>query len=122
MEAPVIRSVPFVRISGIDRSQVKGSFAISVWADQDLVGVEPVFSRWHVGGCGNCQNSLHVTSYLPIPSIIAKDVDGAKKKRFAIKMLLSDERSIGKKQTDVSNVVSEPRLDVGELGMIAWSE
>lgn len=122
MEAPNRNSVPFVRISGIDRSQVKGSFAISVWADQHLVGVEPVFSRWHVGGCENCQNSLHVTSYMPIPSQIAKDVDKAKQISFSIKMLLSDERSIRKKQTDICDVISKPRLDVGELGMVTWSK
>lgn len=115
-----MKSVPFVRVSGIDRSRVKGSFAISVWANDHLVGVEPVFSRWHVGGCVNCQNSLHVTSHMPIPPQVATEVNKAKRADFAIKMLLSDEATIDKTQKDIGDlpIAQKPRLDVGELGML----
>lgn len=130
---------PFVRVSGIDRSTVQGSFAISVWADdpdsnnqdsnnQRLVGVEPVFSRWHVSGCANCQNTLHVTSHIPIPTELTgddkapndhPDLEKAKSLRYHIKLLTSLKDSIGKEQRSVGDEKGtlKPRLDVGVLAL-----
>ena len=48
-----------VRVSGIDRSKIAGSFIIAAYAEVDgahrLVGAEAVLSRWTVAGCANCQ-------------------------------------------------------------------
>lgn len=61
-----------VSISGINRASASGSFAISLWAftsnsaPPELVGAEAVLSRWHVGGCANCQNHLEVRTHVPL--------------------------------------------------------
>lgn len=73
-----------LRISGVSRKSVAGSFVVSLWgrpqgAESDpwvLFGVEPVFSRWHVSGCANCQNSLAVKAHFPVtflPADLATD-------------------------------------------------
>ncbi|KAF4635534.1 hypothetical protein G7Y89_g2569 [Cudoniella acicularis] len=73
------QATPILRVSGIDRSHIADSFVVSIWADTPksdtlksnkgwLVGFEPVFSRWHVSGCANCQNSLTVTAHVPVIS------------------------------------------------------
>ncbi|PYH67812.1 tyrosinase family protein [Aspergillus vadensis CBS 113365] len=72
---PMSRSA--VRVTGISRSQRLGSFVVAIWAfpsdnEHDwahatLVGLEPVFSRWHVPGCANCSNSLTVTLHAHLP-------------------------------------------------------
>lgn len=129
---------PFVRTSGIDRSTVQGSFAISVWAtepgsnDQKLVGIEPVFSRWHVSGCANCQNTLRVTSHIPIPTELTGDakalaaahrnLEKAKSLKYNIKLLTSLKDSIGKEQRSVggekvTKSFQKPRLNVGILAL-----
>ncbi|KAI1822754.1 hypothetical protein F4861DRAFT_374615 [Xylaria intraflava] len=75
-------STHHVRISGIDRSSIAGSFVISAWAEhpdgtKTLVGYEPVLSRWHVGGCANCNNHLKVTAYIPLRGFTQDFVDAA---------------------------------------------
>ena len=67
-----VESYPFVRVSGINRASIAGSFVVSAWAkapntpDAILAGYEPVFSRWHVTGCANCNNHLSVTAHMPL--------------------------------------------------------
>lgn len=60
-----------VHVAGIDRSKIRGSFLIATWADLDgqrqLIGLDPVLSRWHVTGCANCQTRLRVTSDTALP-------------------------------------------------------
>jgi tyrosinase len=76
----------FVRISGIDRSSIAGSFVVSAWAkvpgtvDEVFVGCEPVFSRWNVSGCANCNNHLRVTAHIPLCHF---DEDFVKKANFS---------------------------------------
>ncbi|XHG06194.1 hypothetical protein AWENTII_009396 [Aspergillus wentii] len=61
---------PYLRIGGINRAAVRGSFVISAWSlgpeGRKLVGAEPVLSRWHVLGCANCQNHLDVLTHMPL--------------------------------------------------------
>ncbi|TFA99613.1 Tyrosinase [Trichoderma ghanense] len=72
-----------LRISGVNRSSIAGSFVISLWgrpkeAESEpwvLFGVEPVFSRWHVSGCANCQNSLCVKAHFPVSSLPVEVAD-----------------------------------------------
>jgi tyrosinase len=63
---------PHIRISGINRASIGGSFFVSAWAFKSnaeplqLVGIEPVLSRWHVSGCANCSNHLEVKAFFPL--------------------------------------------------------
>ena len=60
-----------VHVAGIDRSKIRGSFLIATWAELDgkkqLIGLEPVLSRWQVSGCANCQTRLRVSADSPLP-------------------------------------------------------
>lgn len=51
-----------VKVSGIDRSKIAGSFIIAAYAEVDgvhrLVGADAVLSRWNVTGCANCNTRL----------------------------------------------------------------
>ncbi|CEI70796.1 unnamed protein product [Fusarium venenatum] len=66
--APAQRFVdaPKLKISGINRSKISGSFVVSVWAKTSegmpdrLLETKPVLSRWNVEKCGNCQSHLEV--------------------------------------------------------------
>ncbi|MBY5408459.1 tyrosinase family protein [Rhizobium leguminosarum] len=57
-----------VRVSGINRNRIPGSFLISAYADVDgkrqLLGTEAVLSRWHVEGCANCQSHLEAKAFI----------------------------------------------------------
>lgn len=74
---------PQISVAGVNRSRITGSFAISAWAqkrdDEDappqLLGVEPVLSRWHVAGCGNCQAHLQAGAHVPLEGWSKEDVD-----------------------------------------------
>jgi tyrosinase len=61
-------STKVIRVSGINRGAIGGSFLICVYAKiegvRQLVGMEPVFSRWHVQGCANCQTHLEAKAYV----------------------------------------------------------
>ena len=60
-----------VRVDGIDRSKIRGSFIIEAYAEVDgelkSLGHEPVLSRWQVGGCANCQTHLKVRADFNLP-------------------------------------------------------
>lgn len=60
-----------VHVAGIDRSKIRGSFLIATWVDlegkKQLIGIEPVLSRWQVAGCANCQTRLRVSADLRLP-------------------------------------------------------
>ncbi|GKU09557.1 unnamed protein product, partial [Fusarium langsethiae] len=60
---------PKLKISGISRAKISGSFIVSIWAktgegmpDQLLQTKAVVLSRWNVEKCGNCQSHLEVKS------------------------------------------------------------
>jgi tyrosinase len=63
---------PMLRISGINRAEISGSFLVSIWASSDedegeqLIDVEPILSRWHTQGCANCQTHLNVKTFVPL--------------------------------------------------------
>lgn len=56
-----------VRISGINRAPIRGSFLVSAFAHIDgkkqLLGTEAVLSRWSVQYCMNCQTHLEVKAH-----------------------------------------------------------
>lgn len=68
-----------VRVDGIDRSKIRGSFIIEAYAEVDgelkSLGHEPVLSRWQVGGCANCQTHLKVRADFNLPPASAAQLD-----------------------------------------------
>ncbi|KAI3317253.1 tyrosinase [Xylariaceae sp. AK1471] len=63
-------SVHVVRVAGVNRAALAGSFALVVRAvvngKDSIVGTESVLSRWKVSGCANCQQHLGVKAYVPL--------------------------------------------------------
>ena len=68
-----------VRISGVNRAPIRGSFLISAFArvggKRVHLGTHGVLSRWSVQGCANCQTHLEVKAHFPVDSL---DVDESK--------------------------------------------
>jgi tyrosinase len=67
-----------VRVSGINRARIRGSFLISAFANVDgkrqHVGTEAVLSRWHVEGCANCQTHLEAKATFGLRNIHAETI------------------------------------------------
>jgi tyrosinase len=59
-----------IRVTGINRASIRGSFLVSAYANIDgkklLVGTEAVLSRWRVAGCANCQSHLEVKAFMSL--------------------------------------------------------
>ncbi|GKZ84058.1 hypothetical protein AnigIFM56816_009377 [Aspergillus niger] len=129
--ADVARSA--VRVTGISRSQRLGSFVVAIWAfpsdDEDnwecasLVGVEPVFSRWHVPNCANCSNSLTVTMHGHLPpgssptsSDKFTDKEGKEKKlklRVLENQLVQEGVGLPRKRKVLNTITADSRVDPG---------
>lgn len=66
-----------LHVGGLDRSRIAGSFLIAAYLEKDggheLVGVEPVLSRWNVGGCANCQTRLKTTADFALTEEVAEE-------------------------------------------------
>jgi tyrosinase len=64
-----------IYVSGVDRTQIRGSFLISAFAEvrgeRHLIGTEAVLSRWQVEGCANCQTHLRSSAVFPLPDELA---------------------------------------------------
>jgi tyrosinase len=59
-----------VKVFGIDRSKIRGSFVVAVYGnvggEHALLGAEAVLSRWNIENCANCQKHLKVSTYTPV--------------------------------------------------------
>ncbi|HEX7278303.1 MAG TPA: tyrosinase family protein [Solirubrobacterales bacterium] len=66
-------SEPKLHVTGVDRGSIRGSFLIVASAEVDgetqVIGSEAVLSRWHVGGCANCQTHLMAGASFPLHGI-----------------------------------------------------
>lgn len=66
------RSAKTIRVTGINRATIRGSFLVSAFANIDgkkyHVGTEAVLSRWTVQGCANCQTHLEVEAFIGLRS------------------------------------------------------
>ncbi len=75
------RSNKVVRVSGINRSAIRGSFMISAYAVIDgkkqHLGTEAVLSRWHVAGCANCQTHLEAKAFIGLHGLPRSVADSA---------------------------------------------
>jgi tyrosinase len=67
---PEDHSTKMIRVTGINRASIRGSFLVSAYANIDgkklLVGTEAVLSRWRVAGCANCQSHLEVKAFMSL--------------------------------------------------------
>ena len=70
-----------VRVSGINRSLIRGSFLIAAFArvkgERLLVGTKAVLSRWSVQGCANCQTHLEARAHLPLHGLSEQSIAAA---------------------------------------------
>lgn len=68
---PQASDVGTLKVRGISRSKVRGSFLITAFATVDgkrqYLGTEAVLSRWHVEGCMNCMKHLEATAFFRLP-------------------------------------------------------
>jgi tyrosinase len=75
------RSEKAVRVGGINRAAIRGSFLISAFATIDgkrqHVGTEAVLSRWHVAGCANCQTHLEAKAVISLRGLQQSVADKA---------------------------------------------
>lgn len=66
------QSAKMIRVSGINRAPIRGSFLVSAYANiggkKYHVGTEAVLSRWSVQYCANCQTHLEVKAFIPLHS------------------------------------------------------
>jgi tyrosinase len=57
-----------IRVSGINRAPIRGSFLVSAYATiggkKYHLGTEAVLSRWNVQGCANCQTHLETKAFI----------------------------------------------------------
>ena len=78
----VAGGISTVRVSGINRGAIRGSFLISVFAYIDgkrqHLGTEAVLSRWHVQGCMNCQTHLEAKAFIPLHGVPPAAADATK--------------------------------------------
>lgn len=74
-------SAKMIRISGVNRAPIRGSFLVSAYATIDgkrhLVGTEAVLSRWSVQYCANCQTHLEVKAFLGLHAFQDAALDNA---------------------------------------------
>ena len=68
-----------IRIFGINRGAIRGSFLVSAFATIDgkrqHLGTESVLSRWNVQGCANCQTHLDVKAQIALHAPREKFLD-----------------------------------------------
>jgi tyrosinase len=66
-------SEPKLHVTGVDRGSIRGSFLIvasaEIEGETQVIGSEAVLSRWHVGGCANCQTHLMAGASFPLHGI-----------------------------------------------------
>lgn len=67
------RGGKILRVSGINRAPIRGSFLVSAFANIDgkryHVGTEAVLSRWSVKYCANCQTHLEVKAFFKLLAV-----------------------------------------------------
>ncbi len=78
---PAGNSTKVVRVSGLNRATIRGSFVIATFAVMDgkryLVGTHSVLSRWNVRGCANCQTHLETKAFASLHQLTADKADKA---------------------------------------------
>ncbi|KAK0642875.1 hypothetical protein B0T16DRAFT_414886 [Cercophora newfieldiana] len=99
--------VTVAHVSDISRADYRGSFVIRTSVDigggkEVEIGREAVLSRWHVGGCANCQNHLQEHSFIAVDEALLKALGFEKKEDLQGKLNVT--------------VDSRPRAQAGHPG------
>lgn len=70
-----------IRVTGLNRAAIRGSFLIAAYAiidgERHHVGTEAVLSRWSVKGCANCQSHLEVKAFMGLAAFPAESLADA---------------------------------------------
>jgi tyrosinase len=78
----VAQSTKAVRVRGINRTGIRGSFLISAYATVDgkklHLGTEAVLSRWSVQGCMNCKAHLEAKAAVSLRGLADSDLANAR--------------------------------------------
>jgi tyrosinase len=81
-----------IRVRGINRAGIRGSFLISAFANVDgkrlHLGTEAVLSRWSTQGCMNCQTHLEAKAAIPLRGLADSDAANA---RFEVEVRTHDQ-------------------------------
>lgn len=79
---PAGNSSKVVKVSGLNRAAIRGSFVVAVFAEIDgqrhRVGIDGVLSRWNVQGCANCQTHLTMKTFASLHQLRAETADRAR--------------------------------------------
>jgi tyrosinase len=79
---PAGNSDKVVKVSGINRASIRGSFVIAVFAIVDgkryRLATNGVLSRWNVSGCANCQTHLETKTFASLGPFKAATADKAR--------------------------------------------
>lgn len=108
---PVGEAVKFLRVNGLDRSRISGSFIIAAYGQtpegvHQLIGVDAVLSRWVVQGCANCQSRLRVTSTFPVAASLPAD---------AIKVVVHTRQGAAVSSLTAAPDLARPMMSAGQL-------
>jgi tyrosinase len=78
---PAGNSNKVVKVSGLNRAAIRGSFVIAVFAVVDgqryRVAIDGVLSRWNVTGCANCQTHLQTKAFASLREFKAETAEKA---------------------------------------------
>jgi tyrosinase len=70
-----------IRVSGINRASIRGSFLISAYVNlggkKYHVGTEAVLSRWNVQFCANCQTHLEAKAFIGLHAFQQDSIENA---------------------------------------------
>jgi len=83
LEAPLPpeNSRRMLRISGVNRGSIRGSFLISAYVNiggrKYHVGTEAVLSRWNVQSCANCQTHLEAKAFISLHAFRKDTIENA---------------------------------------------
>lgn len=79
---PAGNSNKVVKVSGLNRASIRGSFVIAVFAIVDgqryRIAIDGVLSRWNVSGCANCQTHLETKSFASLHQVKGETADKAR--------------------------------------------
>jgi tyrosinase len=74
-------SSKMIRVSGINRASIRGSFLISAYVNlggkKYHVGTEAVLSRWNVQYCANCQTHLEAKAFIGLHAFQQGSIENA---------------------------------------------
>ena len=78
---PSGNSSKMLRVSGVNRAAIRGSFLISAYVKigrkKYHVGTEAVLSRWNVQYCANCQTHLEAKAFIGMDAFREKSIQNA---------------------------------------------